>query len=276
MSLARSGEPIQGRVAILCIFLLSISVLSFGCAGSRMRKTPEERAQLFLEAAAASKSEGDLTSALQYLAEAEKLNDGLPEIYHLRAIVMNSKGESQLAVESARKALSLRNNYSDAMNTLGRLLMERAQRGTEGAPTTNQLSEAESWLSKAASDLLYRDAWKSKTNLGILHYRKGNDSQALQYFSKAVEDAPAQACIAHYYIGHLRLKTGSFLEAARSYDRATQKFCAGFADAHLAEGVALERAREYDKARKKFLEITRNFPNSPIADQAVNRLKNIP
>jgi len=259
------------------LLALFVALFGMGCASnSKTRKSPEERAQLFLEAAAASKSEGDLTSALQYLVEAEKQNPSLPEIFHLRAIVMNSKGESQLAIESARRAIELRTNYSDAMNTLGRLLMEKAQRGDAGARTASMLEEAESWLQKASSDLLYRDAWKSKTNLGILHYRSGRDTQALQYFSKATGDSPAQACIAHYYIGHLRLKAGSFLEAARSYDRATQKFCAGFADAHLAEGVALERAREYEQARKKFLEITRSFPNSAAAEQAVSRLKSIP
>jgi len=258
-------------------FALFLSLFAAACStGGRPKASPEERAKLYLEAAAAAKAEDDLSGALQYLAESEQLNANVPELHHLRAIVLNAKREPKLAIASVRRAIDLRPQYSDAMNTLGRLLMESAQSGAEGSQTREVLREAESWLTKASQDLMYRDAWKPKTNLGILYYRKGQDTQALQIFSKAAEDAPAQACVAHYYIGHLKLKTGSFLDAARSYDRATHKFCAGFADAHLAEGIALERAREYEKARKKFIEITRSFPNSPVSEQAVLRLKNIP
>jgi Tfp pilus assembly protein PilF len=265
------------RVLVFLSALSLVPLIVGGCAtGAKTKDSPEEKAQLFLEAAAAAKGEGDATGALQYLVEAERLNPKLPEVYHLRSIVLNMKHEPALSIAAARRALELRPNYSDAMNTLGRLLMENANSGVPAGQALAEQLEAEKWLTRAASDLYYRDAWKPRTNLGILHYRKGEDAVALESFTKAVDSAPAQACIAHYYIGHIRLKSGAFLEAARSYDRATQKFCAGFADAHLAEGVALERAREYDKARKKFLEITRNFPNSAVSEQAVARLKNIP
>lgn len=256
-------KKMKFSLGFLCLLVAS-ACASGGKSGSRA----SDKARIYLEAAAAAKVEGDLTGALQYLNEAEQLDDTLPEMHHLKAIVLNQKRERALAIQSVRKALELRPKYSDAMNTLGRLLMDEGKAA--------EVNEAEKWLKTAASDLLYRDAWKPKTNLGIIHYRRGDDVKALESLNKAVESSPVHACVAHYYIGHIRLKSGSFLEAARSYDRATQKFCAGFADAHLAEGVALERGREYDKARRKFLEVTRAFPNTAIADQAMNRLKGLP
>jgi len=253
-------------------FKLVFSVLLFAASacssGGKSRSTAEEKARMYLEAAVAAKAEGDITGALQYVNEAEQLDDSLPELHHLKAIVLNQKRERALAIQSVRRALELRPKYSDAMNTLGRFLMDDGK--------ASSIHEAEKWLKTAASDLLYRDAWKPRTNLGIIHYRRGEDVKAMEQLNKAVAASPLHACVAHYYIGHIRLKTGSFLEAARSYDRATQKFCAGFADAHLAEGVALERGRDYDKARKKFLEVTKTFPNTSVADQAMNRLKSLP
>jgi type IV pilus assembly protein PilF len=247
--------------------LISILLLS-GCATGKPKMSPAEKARSYLEAAAAAKSEGDATGALQYLAQAEQSDDSMPELYHLRALALNMKQERKLAIASVRQALSLNPKYSDAMNTLGRFLMDEGD--------SKSLAEAQKWLQTAAADLLYRDSWKPRTNLGIIHYRRGEDAKAGEQLTKAVEASPAQSCIAHYYLGHIRLKAGAFLDAARSYDRATQKFCAGFADAHLAEGVALERGREFDRARKKFIEVTRSFPNSTVADQAVNRLKGLP
>ena len=264
-------EGLHGVIKIMKFNLgfLSLLFIATACAsGGKSKASAEEKARTYLEAAAAAKVEGDLTGALQYLNEAEQLDDTLPEMYHLKAIVLNQKRERVLAIQSVRKALELKPKYSDAMNTLGRLLMDDGK--------VSSTVEAEKWLKTAASDLLYRDAWKPRTNLGILQYRRGDDVKALDSLNKAVEASPLHACVAHYYIGHIRLKAGSFLEAARSYDKATQKFCAGFADAHLAEGVALERGREYDKARSKFLEVTKTFPNTSIADQAMNRLKGLP
>ena len=136
--------------------------------------------------------------------------------------------------------------------------------------------DAEAPLLKAASDPSYADAYKPHSNLGILFYRRGQFVPAQKYLNQAVAEAPARACIAHYYLGHIQLKQGKFSEATRSYDRATQNFCTNFADAHLALGIAYERNKQYDLARKKFLDIKINFPNSQIAEQAMDRLTYLP
>ena len=84
------------------------------------------------------------------------------------------------------------------------------------------------------------------------------------------------SCVAYYYRGHLNLRENRFKEASRDYEHATQKFCAGFADAHFALGVAYLRNKQYDLARKKFLEIKQRYPNTEMADQAMDRLRYIP
>ena len=60
------------------------------------------------------------------------------------------------------------------------------------------------------------------------------------------------------------------------YERATEKQCAAFADAHLAVAMMDERLGKNDDARKKYLEIRQNFPDSKAAETAMERLKKIP
>jgi len=251
------------------IGLVGVSLLSTGCSSSGAKTnriaSDRERATLMVEAASAAQNEGDSTGALQHLADAEKIQPSLPELHHVRALALYSKKQLPSAIEAARKAVVLKPDYSDANNTLGKLLME-----------SGRFSDAVVYLKKAAQDLLYRDAYKALTNLGILYYRRGDDEKSEPYLRRAVESNPIRSCIAHYYLGHLQLKRELFSEATRSYEKATQRFCASFADAHYAMGVALEKGQQYDKARRKFLDVTRNFPSSDVAFKARDRLKELP
>jgi type IV pilus assembly protein PilF len=247
------------------VFCLGASACSSAPSKGNRITSQQERAMLMIEAASAAQGEGDSTGALQHLVDAEKINPSLPELHHVRALALYSKKQLPAAIESARKAVVLKPDYSDAHNTLGKLLMENAQ-----------YSDAAIYLKKAASDLLYRDAYKALTNLGILYYRRGDDEKSEDYLRRAIESNSVRACVAHYYLGHVQLKQERFSEATRSYDKATQRFCASFAEAHYAMGVALEKGRQFDRARRKFLDVTRNFPAAEVAEKAKDRLRELP
>jgi Tfp pilus assembly protein PilF len=246
-----------------------ILFLSLGCASTGTKKpkemTKSERAQFLLDSANGSLSENDPTGALQTLVVAQGLDPENAAIYHSEALAFYAKKDLASAVERAQKAVSLAKRYPDAENTLGKLLID------SGKP-----QQAIPYLMKAATDPLYREAYKSWTNLGIVAYRGGEYSKAKTYFDNAVTAAPVTACVAYYYRGHLHLKNSEFKLAVRDYDQATKKYCAAFVDAHLALGIAYEQSHEYDQARRKFLEIQSHFPNSNYADQAVSHLRNLP
>jgi Tfp pilus assembly protein PilF len=250
----------------LALAVTVFSALLSACAGSptnsERKLTDAERARLYLDAANASLSEGDPTGALQNLTVAESLAPSNPEVHHSKALAYHAKSDLNAAIAEARRAVALLPSYSDANNTLGKLLMDA------GKP-----AEAEAPLLKAANDPLYRDAYKPHTNLGILYYRLGKLKKAGENLDRAAKEAPQYACVAYYYRGHLRLKEGRFAKAAQEYDRATQKACANFADAHLALGIAYERGKQYELARRKFLSIREAFPNTKVAEQAMERLK---
>ncbi len=258
-----------GLRLVFTLALASVTTASLpGCAttssttGSKKELTSEEKARLLVQAAAGAINEGDPTGALQYLAEAEKIDSEIPELHYNRALAFYAKKDPKNALKSAKKALELSPKSSEINNTVGKLLID-----------AGFYHEAEAPLLKAASDPLYRGAYKANTNLAILYYRQGKLAKSNQHIEKAIQEAPELACVAYYYQGHLRLKESRLREAAESYDKATQKQCANFPDAHLALGIAFERNKQYDRARKKFLDIKNNFPNTKVAEQAMDRLK---
>ena len=242
-----------------------------GCATSspheakKKEPTPTEMARMYIDIANGAILEGDATGALENLFHAEKADSKLPELYHSEALAYFMKHDLATAVIKARKAVALKADYSDANNTLGKLLID-----------SGKSDEAVEYLTRASSDPIYREAFKSLTNLGIIYYRRGEYGRAETYLTRAVTDSPAAACVAFYYRGHIRLHDSKFREALSDYDNAGKKGCAGFADAHMAMGIAYERSRQYDLARKKYLEIESRFPNSKYADQAMNHLRSLP
>ena len=258
------GLPIHSILLFLPIHLLIIQ----GCAtrGPVPRVlTKVEKARMFVEIANGALVEGDPTAALQAIDRAEAVDTSLAELYHTKALAFYVKHDLNTAIKSGRKAVSMRPTYSDAKNTLGKLLLE-----------AGKFEEAIEPLSEAANDPLYNDTYKAWTNLGILKYRKSEFTLSARYFDHAVQDAPGRSCIAHYYLGHIRLKESRISDAIKEYDNSTKKLCARFKDGMLALGLAYQKDKQYQAARKTFLEIQKRYPNTQLADQAMDHLKYLP
>lgn len=246
----------------LTLALVGALILS---ACSTAKVTDDQRAQLLMDMGNGSLSEGDPTAALRALIEAEKLNPRSPEILHAKALALKAKHEYAAAISEVKKAIKLKPDYTAARNTLGNLLLD-----------LGRYDEAIEPLEAASRDLLYAEGYKPLTNLGILYYRTQKHSRAAEYFERAIQSDPSNACIAHYYRGHLNLRVSRFSEAITDYTQATRRFCAGFAEAHLALGIAYERSGQLDLARRKFLDVQKRFPETRYADQAIQRLRGIP
>ncbi len=227
--------------------------------------TSEQRAAMIVDSAEGAINEGDPTGALHVLLEAEKLAPNMPRLHLARGLAMYAKKDITAAIIHTRRAVELSKRYPEAWNTLGKFLMEVG--GTE---------EAETYLIQAAAEPLFRSSFKAHTNLGILYYRQGKYTKARDHFDRAVIDSAENACIAHFYRGHLHTRKGDVRSSIRDYGLATRGMCASFSDAHIALALALEKDGRTDAARRKYLEIQKFFPNSKVADQAMDRLRNLP
>ena len=249
------------------LWFASIALIS-GCATSHQHKhepTPEEHARLLLNVANAALIENDPPGALEALARAESIDPALPEIYHTRALAFYNQGNTAGALEEVQKALKMAPDYTDANNSLGKILVDLGRYNEAVAP-----------LLKAAHSPLYREAYKAWTNLGILYYRKGDWAKAGENFERAIQQGGENACIAYYYRGHLKLHDAQYSEAIEDYKQATKKWCGGFADAHLAIGITYQRTKQYELARRTFVEVESRYPNTKAADEAINLLRTLP
>lgn len=245
---------------------LLIAVSLSACATNSAEKLSDhDRALTLIQAADGALVEKDPTGALQYLKEAERFDPDIAELYHSQALSYYQKNDLESAIISARKAIGLKPDYSEASNTLGRYLLEKGD-----------LKEAETYLLRAANDPLYRESFRPLTNLGILFYRKDDLKNAERYLNRAISTNSDFSCIAYYYRGHIRIKEGKVRDAIEDYEKSVKKLCGGYGDAHYALGVALEKNRQYDKARKKFMEIQERYPGSALSKKATDHLRYIP
>lgn len=254
---------------LVCAAIATLG-LQVGCAsssGDRPEKqlSKHERAILSLDLAAANIAENDGTGALLALRESEQLENDIPETYYLYALAYHLKNEPALAIQSARKAIDMKPNFSKAKNTLGKLLLDQGK-----------YDDAEKFLKEAAQDLLFNEAFLAKANLGVLYYKKMNFPKAETYLTQAIQEGRDRTCVAAYYRGKIYMEQNLLDKALSDFNRASHNSCSRITEAHLAKGQTLIRMKRYDLARAKMLEIKQLFPMSEAADKAQQYLREIP
>jgi len=249
----------------ISVFLAIGMVSCSSTPKSGQHLTGKARAELLLNLAGADLTENDPTGALISLNEAKEIDDSLPEEYYLFALAYYQKHETKLAIESARKAIQLKPDFSSAKNTLGKILLDQGK-----------YAEAQKYLLEAASDLTARDAFIPKTNLGILYYQKMNFPEATHWLSLAIEDGKDAACMAYYYRGRIHLQQNELEDARRDLIKGSRNACSKFTDAHIAYGQTLIRMKKYQEARAKLLEIQQLFPDTDAATKATAYLRDLP
>jgi type IV pilus assembly protein PilF len=237
------------------------------CASTSHTQTMSatDKARLLIEYSNGAILDHDPITALGTLFQAEKLDPLLPELHHSKALAYYAKKDMVNAEKSAEKAIELKPDYSDALNTLGRIYIDLGKN-----------KQAEAVLLQAIKNPLYREAYKSQTNLGILYYRTERLEAANKVLNEAVEGEPNLSCVAHYYLGHIQLMQQSLDKAIKSYEKASQKYCGAFAEAHLALGVAYERTKDFGRARKKLVEVQQLYPDTKVGEEAIQHLRALP
>ena len=253
---------------IFSITLVLLVAMTTSCSSSpksEQKVSKDEHTKLLLDVAGANLTENDPTSALIVLNEVREIDDSIPEEHYLFALAYYQKHEPKLAIESARRAVKLKPEFSSAKNTLGKLLLD-----------DGKYDEAEKYLTEAAKDLTARDSFLAKTNLGILYYKKMNFKLANQWLTSAIQDGATNACMASYYRGQIRLSQNELVKASDDLKAASKNACSQFSEGHLAYGQSLIRLKKYELARAKLLEIKELFPTSDAAQKANAYLREIP
>jgi type IV pilus assembly protein PilF len=218
-----------------------------------------------LNIAGAAINEGDHITALEYLNQATALESGNARAHHLYALAYLGKREYKLAEESARQSVRIDPKMSVARNTLGKILMD-----------LGKYNEAETLFKQAASDLLNREADRSKLNLGILYTKVLKMDQAEYWFKQTLEDRTPVSCLAHFQLGRISLEKNNLTQAERHYRLSAKGICSGMSETHLAIAQVLSRQKRYEEARAKFVEIQRLFVGTDASEKALEHLRDLP
>src|SRR5579885_1784408 len=135
------------RIRPLILMVLMLLAMSSGCATSKPKASNDDQLKSRMDVASAALADNDPIGALQALAEAEKINPDLPEIYFLRTRAFHQKQDFARALVSIKKFIELEPKSSDGQLTLGIILMELGKPQEALTPLTN-----------AANDPLYERA----------------------------------------------------------------------------------------------------------------------
>jgi type IV pilus assembly protein PilF len=159
--------------------VLTLTLLTIGACAGQSAQQNIRMAESTRNIGEAYMRQGDYTSALRQLLEAEKMN---PE----DAFTQNDLGlcyrEKKLMADAEahlKKAVQLKPSYTPARNNLGRVYLE-----------IGQVDKAIAIFKEISKDALYATPHYPLANLGLAYYKKGEYPTALQYYHKALKLEP--------------------------------------------------------------------------------------
>ncbi|HSR11406.1 MAG TPA: tetratricopeptide repeat protein [Thermodesulfobacteriota bacterium] len=197
-------------------------------------------------------NQGDPTSALRELLEAEKLNDKDPHIQYSLGLALNAKGRYKDSLEHYRKALSLDPKYTEVHNAMGATYLE-----------LGEWDAAIQEFNAVLKDLLYQTPFYVENNLGWAYYKKGDLQSAIGHYRNALRVKPDFG-LAHYNLA-LALRDSKQIDQAILEFNQAATLVPGFADTHFQLGKLYLETGKKKEAQQSFEEVVRLAPQSDNA-----------
>lgn len=202
-------------------------------------------------------------AALEFLTEAEHMRSGDATIEYDLALAYNQRGFKTQAFEHIKKALRIKPDYPQALNTIGYMYA-----------TSGQFDLARAAFEKALNNPFYQTPEIAAFNLGRLYGERGDYGKALSYYRQAAKLDPKYGQ-AWYRIGRILERTGKNDQARLAYERALSA-SPDLAEACLRLGIMSYRAGDIREAAGYFSQVERLTPiNSELANQAQEYIQKI-
>jgi type IV pilus assembly protein PilF len=151
--------------------------------------------------------QGNWDAAKRNLKVASELDDSNPEVFEAFALVYQSTGESELAEENFRRAISLDKKFSRARNNYAAFLY-----GQE------RYREAEAQLLEVVKDTLYNARPQAFLNLGLCRLKLFDERGAEEAFLRTLA-MQRDNTVALLEVAQLRLDAGDSRNASLYYDK---------------------------------------------------------
>jgi type IV pilus assembly protein PilF len=168
--------------------------------------SPERRARVRLELAAAYYANGQYDTALAEVRTAIAAKPDLPEAYGLRGLIQSALGQFGPADESFQRALQLDPRNADTMHNYGWALCQQ-----------QRYDEADSQFQRALAQPQYTQATRTLAAQGHCQARAGRLDDAERTLSRAYERDPANPSTA-FNLAEVLYRQGDY-ERARFYVR---------------------------------------------------------
>jgi tetratricopeptide (TPR) repeat protein len=206
--------------------------------------------------------QGDYTSALRKLLEAESMNPKDPFLQHDLGLAYMAKGSLENAENHFKKAIAIKPDYAPAKNSLGAVYL-----------TQKKWDTAISVFKELTGDLLYATPHYPLTNLGWAYYNKQQYEVSEKYYREAIA-YQANYPPALRGLGRTCAAMGRIEEAIEFYEKAIAR-SPRFFEAYFDLGGAYGRSGDYEKALAAYEKVRELAPEHPLAKEAEKEILRI-
>jgi type IV pilus assembly protein PilF len=198
---------------------------------------------------------GNMPQAKQNLEKAKRFSPDMVQVHTAFAHYYETVGESELAITSFEKALSIKSDDADTLNNYGVFLCRQGE-----------IDAAEKQLLKAIAVPSYVLVAKSYENLSSCFLQEDNFVKAEKYLYKAVMHSPGNASILFQMI-RLQYAMGEFIQA-KVYEQRFEKVTRRFTPQSLALAYKVYlRLRQHRTAKNYGTMLVKMYPQSWEAQQ---------
>jgi len=247
----------------ICVLVLLVAVLSIGACAGQSTQENFRMAESRRNIGEAYMRQGDYTSALRELLEAEKLDPENAFTQHDLGLCYRAKGRMVDALAHVNKAVAIKPSYTPARNTLGRIYLE-----------VGELDKAIAIFKEIIKDALYATPHFPMANLGLAYYKKGDFAAALEYYHRALKLEP-NFVFALHGLGstYLAMNKGrlamGYLQKAMQLAPKVAEIHFEYAEANLLVGRKAQAKASYENA------IDLAGPESDLTVKAKQRLNTL-
>jgi type IV pilus assembly protein PilF len=238
-----------------------LTILILGSCSSKTKKN-QAKAQLYFGAGTQSLMTQDYTDALSNLLKANELEPNNAEIMNNLGMAYYFKGEKDLAIETLKKSLSLKDN-SDAKVNIASIYFN-----------DGDLNSAEKIYSSVLKDLTYDKQARTFYNLGLISVKRSRPDEAEGYFQKSLKEDNSY-CPSYYQLGLIKYSVGKFNQSLKNFRNATLGTCYDQPAPHYYQGLSLVGLKQFHEAMMKFDEIDSRFKGTEYAEMARKKIREL-
>ena len=248
------------RNTSIAIIFISFAVILTGCAEDKALTKRKSLAKQNL--GKSFLAQGNFTAGLNELLKAAQLDPENPEIQYNLALGYRFMDVHSKAITHFKKAIELRENFSEAYNDLGYTYL-----------ILSKWDLAITCFEKALGNTLYTTPHFAHNNMGYAYYKKGGYKRAVESYREAIKYQPSFSRAFH--------NLGITYEAMNEWDKAIGAYKESIRYApkdprsHFFLGKLYLKRNKPSLAIKKFEESIRLDKNNIYTTEAKHLLETI-